>query len=296
MEGSHLAAEQRMRQLELKIQRLTPEEYAQLRPDAHAQLSASMHKNYQEPDFKSLAALMENQMYAQALFSQDEEKDTALMNPMLSQDMGVMASMGSNLPLEMQGMMSQLSSSAGTSKQGAMQSLMMALIQQKVYAALKSRSENQLTNRIEEAYFPVAGQVSSHYGERLDPISGEKDFHKGIDVAAPMGAPIKAPWQGKVVYVGEVPGFGKNTVVMAHPNTMQEDGKILYSIFGHNSEVSVQVGDTVAKGAEFAKVGNDGHSTGPHLHWETRLAQPGLLGTEIFKDKLSMTYNPLKFA
>lgn len=153
----------------------------------------------------------------------------------------------------------------------------------------------QMMNQ-QQMQFPLKGRVSSDYGERVHPITGHKDFHNGIDIAAEQGAPIRMPYDGVVSFVGNVPGFGKNTVIVAHENQRQADGTILYSVFGHNQDVLVQPGEQIRQGDIFATVGNDGHSTGPHLHWETRYAAPGLAGTEIFNRNLSMTVDPMNLA
>lgn len=152
--------------------------------------------------------------------------------------------------------------------------------------------------RFSLAHFPVQGRVSSnfdnHHG-RVDPISGHRHHHLGVDIAAERGSPIQAPWSGEVVHVGNARGFGQNTVVVAHHETKQADGKILYSVFGHNDASFVSVGDQIAKGQTIATVGNEGHSTGPHLHWETRWAMPGLKGNDIFAEKQSLATNPLHY-
>lgn len=150
---------------------------------------------------------------------------------------------------------------------------------------------------VQTVRFPLdRGRISSHFGKRLDPMHGHVDSHKGVDIAAQRGSQIKSPWNAEVVFVGNASGFGANTVVLAHPETLQPNGKILYSVFGHNESASVNVGDRVAKGQVFATVGSEGKSTGPHLHWETRWAEPGLYGKEIFKDQIAQAVNPLNFA
>lgn len=163
--------------------------------------------------------------------------------------------------------------------------------------------ENARFNPVKSATLPVQGRVSSqfsnmHAGDhgRLDPVSGHRHSHMGVDIAAAKGSPIESPWSGQVTYVGKVDGFGKGTVIVAHPETRQPDGKILYSVFGHNDQVFVKPGDQIGKGQVFATVGSDGHSTGPHLHWETRWAQPNVRGKDIFKSEIAMAVDPLSFA
>ena len=113
-----------------------------------------------------------------------------------------------------------------------------------------------------ELNWPVQGEVSSEFGWRDDPITGEKAWHSGIDVAASKGSPIKACWPGKVVYSGEKEGYGK-LVVVEHAGGWQ-------SYYGHNNRNLVQEGQTIRPGQHIADVGDTGRSTGPHLHFELR--------------------------
>lgn len=148
----------------------------------------------------------------------------------------------------------------------------------------------------ESLLFPLKGRISSDYGKRSHPITGHAHFHNGIDIAANKGASIRMPYSGTVAYVGKVSGFGNNTVIVAHENQKQADGQILYSVFGHNDNVFVQAGDTVKQGEIFATVGNEGNSTGPHLHWETRIAPQGIAALDVFKQEIAMTVDPMNLA
>jgi murein DD-endopeptidase MepM/ murein hydrolase activator NlpD len=99
--------------------------------------------------------------------------------------------------------------------------------------------------------------VSSEYGERWGKI------HKGMDMAAHVGEPVYAIADGEVIYAGDgLTGYG-NVVIVRH------DRKTT-SLYAHNSELKVKVGDQVSKGALVALLGNTGHSTGPHVHFEIR--------------------------
>lgn len=100
--------------------------------------------------------------------------------------------------------------------------------------------------------------VTSGYGVRQDPISGDLSFHTGVDLRAPEGATIKAPLAGEVLAAGEGKTLG-NYVKLRH-----KDGSI--SLYGHCSKLHVKTGDQVKQGAVLAEVGNTGRSTGPHLH------------------------------
>ncbi len=104
--------------------------------------------------------------------------------------------------------------------------------------------------------------ISSAYGERKNPLTGHPDFHDGIDVALPMGSPIRAVAEGKVVFSGQQRGYG-NVIIIEHPNGLR-------TLYGHNSENHVQAGDAVSRGQAIGLTGNTGRSTGPHLHFEVR--------------------------
>ncbi|MCM0083575.1 M23 family metallopeptidase [Geomonas sp. Red32] len=108
---------------------------------------------------------------------------------------------------------------------------------------------------------PVAGTITSGVGWRLDPFgSGKMVFHRGIDIAVPVGTPVHATHKGKVVFAGEKPGYGA-AVIIEHPNGDR-------TLYGHNSTVSVRTGQEVEAGTVIAFSGNSGRSTGPHVHYE----------------------------
>lgn len=103
---------------------------------------------------------------------------------------------------------------------------------------------------------------SSNFGWRIDPFTGKNAFHEGVDFMAETGTPIYAAGGGIVVYADVNAGYG-NTVDIDHGNG-------LVSRYAHASKINVKVGDVVMKGQKIAEVGNTGHSTGPHLHFEVR--------------------------
>lgn len=106
---------------------------------------------------------------------------------------------------------------------------------------------------------------TSPFGARTDPITGEQSFHTGTDYAAPLGTPILAIAAGRVTVAGPASGYG-NLVVIEH----NIGGQIVASAYGHMETIDVQVGDLVTAGQHIADVGSEGHSTGPHLHFEIR--------------------------
>lgn len=108
--------------------------------------------------------------------------------------------------------------------------------------------------------------ISSTYGYRneIGFVDHQPDFHKGLDLACRMGAPVMSTADGKVVYSGyDEFGYG-NVVVIDH-------GYNLRTYYAHLSEITTKVGSFVSKGDVIAAVGNTGKSTGPHLHYEIRI-------------------------
>jgi murein DD-endopeptidase MepM/ murein hydrolase activator NlpD len=90
--------------------------------------------------------------------------------------------------------------------------------------------------------------------------------HEGIDLPAPIGTPVRAAADGRVVYAGDgIRGYG-NLVVVRHSGD-------LLTVYAHNSALLVREGDAVAAGDRVALVGQSGHATGPHLHFEVRQEQ-----------------------
>ncbi|MGH7773460.1 MAG: peptidoglycan DD-metalloendopeptidase family protein [Candidatus Binatia bacterium] len=110
---------------------------------------------------------------------------------------------------------------------------------------------------------PLKGQVSSGVGTRISPWTGKPEFHSGLDIPNPTGAPVYAPGDGVVDLVGESNGKGL-TVVLNH-------GQGITTQYAHLSKSNVKKGDRVRKGQEIANVGNTGKSTSPHLHYEVRV-------------------------
>ena len=123
---------------------------------------------------------------------------------------------------------------------------------------------------VERAYFlhillryPIAqGSITSRYGIRANPFSGNQEFHNGIDIGAPMGTEVFAAREGKVAEAGASPTLG-SYVILTHSGGMQ-------TVYGHLSAISVTLGQEVRTGAVIGKVGKTGLATGPHLHFEVR--------------------------
>lgn len=107
---------------------------------------------------------------------------------------------------------------------------------------------------------PVSGFFSDGFGWRRDPIDGSREFHKGVDIVAPMGTPVRASADGLVTAAGRMAGYG-SMVHLAH-------GFGMGTRYGHLSRVMVAPGQRVKRGDVIGLVGSTGRSTGPHLHYE----------------------------
>ena len=110
---------------------------------------------------------------------------------------------------------------------------------------------------------PATGPVTSPFGSRTNPITGKSEFHEGIDLGAPYGAPIRAAAAGVVTFAGQMQGYG-NIVIVQHPGGME-------TRYAHQSTMRVTKGQPVAAGEVIGAVGATGEATGPHLHFEVRL-------------------------
>ena len=112
---------------------------------------------------------------------------------------------------------------------------------------------------------PVVGEVefTSGFGVRIDPFLGRPAMHTGLDFRAAMGDPVRATANGKVVSSGWTGGYGRMVEI--------DHGNGLSTRYGHLSEINVKVGDQIKIGQVIGAVGSTGRSTGPHLHYETRI-------------------------
>ena len=112
---------------------------------------------------------------------------------------------------------------------------------------------------------PVIGEVefTSGFGVRTDPFLGRPAMHTGLDFRAATGDPVRATANGKVASSGWAGGYGRMVEI--------DHGNGLSTRYGHLSEIVVKVGDTVKIGQVIGAVGSTGRSTGPHLHYETRI-------------------------
>ena len=108
------------------------------------------------------------------------------------------------------------------------------------------------------------GYITSYFGYRADPFTGQTKYHSGVDIAVNTGTNVYASGAGKVYYAGYDEGGYGYFVMIDHGNG-------LISLYGHLSKIKVTTGQTVSKGRVIALSGNTGRSTGPHLHAELRI-------------------------
>ena len=111
--------------------------------------------------------------------------------------------------------------------------------------------------------WPVEGRLMSPFAERIDPFSGEGEFHKGVDISALTGTPVHVTADGMVLRADVESGYGK-VVVVDHGAGMQ-------TYYAHLSKFFVHTGQTVRRGEPIGAVGSTGRVTAPHLHYEVRV-------------------------
>jgi murein DD-endopeptidase MepM/ murein hydrolase activator NlpD len=193
-----------------------------------------------------------------------QAKVLALQNTVTK--LGMMAGLEKSLPDPQLGGVGGLSSLETTAPSFDVASSMMTL--DKTVSQLAEKS-----TRLEEVFedqkvllastpsvWPVRGYLSAGFGNRLDPFTGLRDFHPGIDISTPLGTKIQAPADGVVVSVGVKGGYG-NALVIDH-------GYGVVTRYAHLDAFNVKPGQRVRRGDVIAFVGSTGRSTAPHLHYE----------------------------
>ncbi len=120
--------------------------------------------------------------------------------------------------------------------------------------------EEKARYKVTPAGWPVKGQISSPFGERIHPITGRLTFHSGIDIRTPPGTPVKATADGIVSFSNWQDGTGYVVIV--------EHGLGFSTVYAHNKLNCVKVGQRVKRGEVISISGSTGATTGPHVHYE----------------------------
>ncbi len=128
--------------------------------------------------------------------------------------------------------------------------------QSKPSSVLRGRAPTSDPSVRGELQWPLRGVLYSRFGRK------GREVHDGIDLAAPLGTPIKAASAGTVLYAGEQKGYGLIAII--------EHANGLSTLYAHNRDVRVRTGQQVREGQVIATVGESGRTTGPHLHFEVR--------------------------
>jgi murein DD-endopeptidase MepM/ murein hydrolase activator NlpD len=138
-------------------------------------------------------------------------------------------------------------------------------------AGSEERSLQDLTSVIESkqakwdatpSIWPVKGWITSGFGKRVSPFTGQMAIHEGVDIGAPFNTPVQAPAAGRVVVTGSDPRMG-NMVAIDHGYGMETQ-------YGHLAKVLVKSGQKIRRGDVIGLVGSTGLSTGPHLHYHIK--------------------------
>jgi len=132
---------------------------------------------------------------------------------------------------------------------------------QELAALEASLISGRLAEQVTPSGSPVVrGWISSGFGPRIDPLTGGRGMHHGVDFAGPRGSPIRAVAAGIVVFAGVRSGLGRVVEI--------DHGKGYVTRYAHNLENLVKVGQRVARGEHVARMGSSGRSTGNHVHFE----------------------------
>lgn len=147
-------------------------------------------------------------------------------------------------------------------------------IQQTVTALMRKKRDEESRNKGRSAQYtylpsggqlswPVQGQITSTFGQRVHPVFKTKMMHTGMDIRAPRGTPVRAAGPGEVLFAGWLRGYGQ-VIIIDHGNNLS-------SVYAHLSSMSVREGSAVKKGQTIGAVGSTGTATGAHLHFEVRV-------------------------
>ena len=126
---------------------------------------------------------------------------------------------------------------------------------------------------------PISGSLTSSYGYRTDPFTGETAVHNGLDIAATKGSEIKAALDGTVIFAANTTGDYGNYIILDHGG--------FQTLYGHCETLCVKKGQKVSAGDVIATCGSTGRSTGPHLHFEIRIGDKKIDPTPFLIEKIN---------
>lgn len=136
---------------------------------------------------------------------------------------------------------------------------------EKTFALLNNYFRNQSQElSTTPSVLPAQGFLSSTFGSRHNPFTNAPDFHEGIDITNEIGTPVVAPASGMVIFAGVKGNYG-NVIEIQHDNGIS-------TLYGHLSKIRVKLGQRVNRWDIIGEIGNTGHSTGPHLHYEVHVS------------------------
>lgn len=155
--------------------------------------------------------------------------------------------------------------------------------------------------------FPVEDfqSYTSPFGYRFSPVSGKKQFHNGLDMAAPLGSYVRNWWTGKVVEVSDGTACGTSVIVESggwrhaycHLDGHVEKAANGRYLIDRSGGIQIWQGQEIPVGARIGRVGMTGRTTGPHLHWTLKFngsyVDPALVLKEMFKQQAMLKANTL---
>ena len=152
------------------------------------------------------------------------------------------------------------------------------LVQRDVNLMMEQLYEKKDIMSSTPSILPAKGWISSYFGYRRYPFTGEVSLHEGIDIAALPETPVYSPADGVVVFAGYKQGYGKVIVI--------DHGYELSTLYGHLSDIMVIRWAKVKRGQVIGSIGNTGNSSGPHLHYEVRISNVPVDPTKYILDNL----------
>lgn len=151
---------------------------------------------------------------------------------------------------------------ADTVKEDILALLRQVKLEDTTFGTMASQVDRQIVVWSQRpAVSPVWGRLSSTFGYRIHPFTGQSVFHEGIDISNQIGTPVRCTADGVVSFTGYKDYFG-NLVQISHPSSGFK------TIYGHLKKAAVIEGQAVKRGEIIGYMGNSGRSTGPHLHYE----------------------------